>query len=58
MDLLAQQILEPNLKVSLGATQLCCRLIEPLKPLVEASLSILTNSLFSNLSSSKQELRE
>jgi RecG-like helicase len=58
MDLLAQQILEPNIKVSLHATQLAQELMEPLKALFESNLSIITNSIFNNLSSNKQELRD
>ncbi len=58
MDFLTQQIIEPNLKVSINSTQLTTRLVEPLKALFESNLSILTNSLFNNLSSNKLELRE
>jgi hypothetical protein len=54
MDTLAQQILEPNIKVSMSATQITQELTEPLRPLFEANLSIITNSIFNSLSSSKQ----
>lgn len=58
MDLMAQHIIDPNIKVSLHAMQLMQELIEPLKPLFESNLSIITNSVFNSLSSNKSELRE
>jgi hypothetical protein len=53
MDILSKQIVEPNLKVSVNAMEVFLEVVRPLQKLVENNMSVICNSIFNALSSTK-----
>lgn len=57
MDILSKQIVEPNLKVSVNAMEVFLEVVRPLQKLVENNMSVICNSIFNALSSTKVEVK-